>query len=196
MTRFLIPAVSALALCVSAANAQDTPRWRVGVTLISPAKVLDVNSTEVPDSNSSHVDLGVGFGAELSRLWPMSAKGSAGVYARASLAHANAEAGGETWSPGWVVIGEAGARLRRQLSHAFGVNLGAGVAHWAGPDETAPFAGLGAILAQGEAGATLRIAPNLAIDLTANATRLGSDDDAGVSSGFVWRFILGVHHEK
>lgn len=196
MIRYSSAVILALALSAPVASAQDTPRWRLGLTLSAPTKVLDVNSNEVPDSNSSHVDFGAGFGVEATRLKWVSPKGAVGIYLRASVAKANAETGGESWSPGWAIIGEAGARLRRQLTHAIGFNIGAGLSHWKGPDEVAPFTGMGAVLAHAEAGATVRVKPGFAVDLTANGTRIGSDDERGISSGFVWRFILGVHHEK
>ena len=53
---------AAFALSAFPALAQDAGRWRFGVTLAAPARVLEVNSNEVPDSNASHVDLGIGFG--------------------------------------------------------------------------------------------------------------------------------------
>jgi hypothetical protein len=112
------------------------------------------------------------------------------------MSQVKAEAGGEDWSPGWAIIGEAGARLRRQLSGSFGVFVGAGVSHWKGPEDTAPFGGIGALLASGDAGVTFRVAPGLNVDLLANATRIGADDSRALSSGFVWRFTLGVHREK
>ena len=186
---------AAIALSGLAAQAQDAPRWRFGVTLGAPAKVLEVNSNEVPDSNSSHVDLGIGFGVEATRLWWVSPRGAVGIYARASMAKAKVELGGYDWSPGWAVIGEAGARLRRQISSSFGVFLGGGVSHWSGPDG-APFEGIGAVLVSGEGGVTFRAVPGLNLDLVANGTRLGGDDERSISSGFVWRFMLGVHREK
>jgi hypothetical protein len=93
-------------------------------------------------------------------------------------------------------MGEAGARLRRQISRAFGIFGGVGLSHWAGPDDTAPFSSMGAILVTGEGGLTVRVAPSFNIDILANATRIGSDDARGLSSGFVWRLMLGVHREK
>jgi hypothetical protein len=194
----LVPA--GLALIALTARAQDAPRWRFGITAAGPTRILDVNSNEVPDSNSSHMDLGFGFGLEATRLWwvaPKGGKGGAvGVYARASMARAKVEMGGEEFSPGWALIGEAGARLRRQIGGAFGIILGAGVSHWSGPDEAAPFSGLGPVLITGEGGVTVRLGPGFAIDAIANGTRFGSDDERSVSSGFVWRLMLGVHREK
>jgi hypothetical protein len=108
----------------------------------------------------------------------------------------SAEAGGDDWSPGWAIIGEAGARLRRQLRESVGVFVGAGVSHWNGPEETAPFGGLGALLASGDAGVTFRVTRGLNVDVLANATRIGADDERAITSGFVWRFMLGVHREK
>jgi hypothetical protein len=192
-----LPVLAAgLAFAASITQAQEFPRWRFGVTLAAPVRVLDVNSNEVPDSNDSHVDLGLGFGLEATRLSWVSPKGAVGIYARASMAKAKAETGGDEWSPAWVIIGEAGARLRRQLARSFGVFVGAGVSHWSGPDDMAPFAGMGSILVGGDAGLTVRVVPGLNVDLLANATRIGADDERAVTSGFVWRFILGVHREK
>lgn len=192
----LISLAAVLALTTVTVQAQDAPRWRFGVTLGAPAKVLEVNSNEVPDSNASQVDIGIGFGLEATRLWWVAPKGAVGIYARASLAKAKGEMGGENWSPGRVIIGEAGARLRRQFSRSIGMILGAGISHWSGPDEMAPFAGMGAILVSGEGGLTLRVAPGFNVDLVANGTRIGADVERSVTAGFVWRFILGVHREK
>src|SRR6185436_2517485 len=101
------------------------------------------------------------------------------------MAHAKGEMGGEDWSPGWAIIGEAGARLRRQLTRSFGAFVGGGVSHWSGPDDMAPFAGMGAILLSGDVGVTVRIASGLNVDLLANTTRIGADDARSTTSGFV-----------
>jgi hypothetical protein len=142
------------------------------------------------------VDLGLAFGVEATRLKWVSPKGAVGIYGRASLASANIEMGGGDWSPGKSIIAEVGARLRRQVSSAIGIVAGAGVAHWTGPENISPFEGLGAVLFTGEAGATVRVAPQFNVDVLANLTRIGSNDERDQGSGFVLRLLLGVHRER
>lgn len=191
-----IPLFAATVLAASSLQAQDTPRWRFGLTVGAPARLLEVNSNEVPDSNNSHVDLGLAFGLEVTRLKWVSPKGAVGVYARASLASANVTIGGGDFSPGKSIIAEVGARVRRQIRTSVGVIAGAGVSHWTGPEDVSPFEGLGAVLVTGEAGVAVRVAQHLSVDLLSNLTRVGANDQREQNSGFVWRILLGVHREQ
>ena len=191
--RLLIPA------CVLASNiavAQHQSQWRFGVSLAAPTRMLDVNSLTAPDSSNGRVSLGVGVGAEAARAWELKPHVTGVVFARATTAQVHGQEAGVDWSPGRAWIVEAGARVERDVSDRASLFGGAGLSHWAGPVNTAPFAGAGAVLLGIEGGVSARTGDGpWHVDLTASLTRFGADQARGIPTGFVWRWMIGVRHD-
>jgi hypothetical protein len=185
----LVPALVAL----RGAEGQTGSNWRFGVFVTAPSHVLDVNSPAPPDSIDTKVGLGIGFGAELARAWHVKPTVSLSLRGAVTSASVKEDIAGGDFSPGRALLIDAGGRAERQTGARSAIFGGAFVSHWMGPDNVAPFEGIGAIQLGTEAGFSLRPGEgSTRIDISASLTRIGGDDARGIATGFVWRFSLGV----
>jgi hypothetical protein len=188
--------IAACALAPGLAAGQRATQWRFGATASAPTRLLNVDDITFPDSNTSRVNLGVGFGAEAARAWSMRPRAFASVFVRLTTASVQSNTGGTSWSPGRAFIAELGGRVQREISDRMGLFAGAAGAHWSGPKETAPFSGIGSLLLSTEGGLTVRPATGTwHFDFTANLTRFGSDEPRGISTGFVLRLMMGLRRD-
>ena len=99
--------------------------------------------------------------------------------------------------PGALTVLDIGGQVERGISDRMALFGGAGVSHWSGPDNLAPFTGAGALLLGVNGGLAVRPGEGLwRIDFGANLTRFGADDSRGVATGFVWRFSMGLRRGR
>jgi hypothetical protein len=163
---------------------QTASSWRFGGAISAPGDILD--------AGTGKISLGLGFAGEAARVWPVRANLATTLVARIATAGVKGEQGGLEWDAGRAVILDVFLRAERAIRTRGGVFGGVGVAHWSGPENTAPFAGAGAVLMATEAGVSWRINESLQAVLTTNLTLIGADDTRQVASGTVWRMYLGV----
>ena len=192
--RLLVPAC---VLASQVALAQQVSQWRFGAALSAPTRLIEQTSLTAPDSVLGHVDLGLGVGAEVAWAWRIQPGMLGAVHVRATTAPVHSVAAGTSWSPGRAFIVEASTRIEREIGDRTALFGGVGVSHWAGPTQTAPFSGTGAILLGAETGVSVRpVGAQWRVDLSANLTRFAADDARGVATGIVLRWMMGVHRER
>jgi len=195
--RFVFAALLLGSLTPHLVAAQSEARWRIGAAVSAPARLLDVTMSTFPDSNDSRVDLGFGYGIEAARLWVPKPGVTLAISGRLTTASVKSHTGGADWSPGRAILADIGGRAERDISRQLGVFIGAQASHWSGPQETAPFSSLGPILLGGEGGVTVRPSQGpWHIDFAANLTRIGADEARNISTGFVWRWMVGVRRDR
>ena len=191
--RLLIPACL---LASQVAVAQHESQWRLGLTLSAPTRLLSASSLTAPDSVFGRVDLGFGVGADAARSWLIQPGMLGVVHVRVMTAEVQSQAAGSAWSPGRALILEGKVRLERVLSDRAALFGGVGVSHWSGPAGTLPFTGIASLLLAAEAGVSLRPGGGpWRVDLTADLTRIGANDQRGMATGFPLRWMAGVHHD-
>jgi hypothetical protein len=181
----LLCSVLIVAVLPAMAGAQRTAHWRASIAMSAPGRVLDAGPGTI----------GFGLGGALEAAWVQRLANGADVayLVRAASAAVKGEQAGSEWEPGRATMLDAAIRIERVWQRGIGLFAGPGISHWRGPDDTVPFAGIGGVLLGAEAGALWRpTARDWQLTLTSRMTRIGPDDERAVSSGFVFRWLVGV----
>ena len=178
--------VLGLAVLASLAGAQGTaPRWRFGVAVAGPADVLD--------NGGNHVKLAIGEVVEAARVWPTHSRTTGALVLRIATSAVNGEMAGTTWNAGRAFIVDLAVRAEHPAGERGSLFGGVGLSRWTGPSHTAPFTGAAAAQLAVEAGGAVRIGGGPWDGFaTVHLDRFGPDDDRGVLSGSVFRWMVGV----
>lgn len=179
----------ALASFPVAAHAQAERRpWRFGFQLNAPARVLK--------SGPSTITLGIGEGLEVARVLGTRERLRGVALVRINSAPVNGEGGGGSWTAGRAFIIDLSVRAERAVSTRIDLFGGAGISHWSGPGDTAPFAGAAGILYAAELGGSASIGSGpWRGSATVHITQFGPDDERQMQSGAVFRALIGVHRD-
>ena len=180
---------------VLAGQTSRTASWRFGVEGHLRAKLLEVNEVAFPDSNDGRIGVGIGYAIVAERFWRMKdPRGRWGVVARLTSAPVNGTLAGTDYEPGRAFVVDAGLRVAREFQQTSELFVGAGVSHWSGPDNTAPFSSAGAVLPAVEGGWThqLSSASPWRVSASVHVTRFPQDDARLLATGIVWRGFLGI----
>ena len=173
------------AVLPGAAHAQRESHWRASVALSAPGRVLD--------AGPGTIGLGVGGAVEAAWVRRLANGADVAYLVRAASAAVRGEQAESEWKPGRATMLDATIRLERAWPRGIGLFGGPGISHWRGPDDTVPFAGIESVLLGAEGGATWRpTARDWQLTFTSRMTRVGPDDDRAVTSGFVFRWLVGV----
>lgn len=187
---FLVP-------IVLSGQSPRTGGWRFGLEAGAPTRLLALNERTFPDSNDGHTDLGIGFAVSAERYWRLrDDRGRWALIARATSAPVKGSLGGATFDAGRALVLDLGVRLAREVRERSEVLGGVGISHWSGPEETAPFTGLGSALFFAETGYSYQFTNQpWRVSANVNMTRFGGDETRAVKTGVVWRAMLGVSRD-
>lgn len=178
-----------------AAQAPRTGSWRIGVEAHIPSKLLEVNEVAFPDSNDGEIKVGIGYALVAERFWRLKdARARWGVVARVASAPVEGTLGGVNYKPGRALVLDVGLRVAREIQATSELFGGAGISHWSGPDDVAPFSSGGSVRFAAEGGWTYRLEDSSPWRLSASIhiTRFPQDDARLVATGIVWRAFVGI----
>lgn len=176
----------------------QTPRtgsWRIGIEAHIPSKLLEVNEVAFPDSNDGQIKVGLGYAVVAERFWRLKdPRARWGVVARVASAPVEGTLGGANYKPGRALVLDVGLRVAREIQATSELFGGAGISHWSGPDDTAPFSSVGAALLAAEGGWTYQLDANSPwrVSASVHITRFPQDDARLLATGIVWRAFLGI----
>jgi hypothetical protein len=192
--RFLLLAAIALPSMLTGQPAR-TGSWRFGIEAHIPSKLLEVNEVAFPDSNDGQIKVGIGYAAVVERVWRLKDPSARwGVVARVASAPVEGTLGGTSYKPGRALVLDVGLRVAREIQATSELFGGAGISHWSGPDDTAPFSSGGSVRLAAEGGWTYRLEASSPWRLSASIhiTRFPQDDARLVAAGIVWRAFVGI----
>jgi hypothetical protein len=183
----LLAGVAVVSSTALAQTAAAPSTWRFGAEVSAPARILS--------NGSNHMSLGIGEALEAERFVGGSGATRAAVILRVGTAAVNGTGDSNDWNPGQAFIADVAVRAEHS-SPKLELFIGGGISHWSGPASVSPFSGAAAALLSAEVGGAIRHGTGpWRFSATAHATKFGPNDDRGVVSGTVLRFMLGVQRD-